>query len=48
MSDAEITSGARWNDAIAKSLSETNFGIICVTRANQDAGWLLVEAGALA
>jgi TIR domain len=48
MSDAEITSGARWNDAIAKSLSETNFGIVCVTRANQHAPWLIFEAGALA
>jgi hypothetical protein len=48
MSDEEIGSGARWNDAIAKTLSETNFGIVCVTRANQHAPWLIFEAGALA
>jgi hypothetical protein len=48
MSDEEIGSGQRWNDAIAKSLSETNFGIVCVTRANQHKPWLIFEAGALA
>ena len=48
MSDDEISSGARWNDVIAKALGETNFGIICVTRANQAAPWLIFEAGALA
>jgi hypothetical protein len=48
MSDEEISSGARWSDAIAKSLSETNFGIVCVTRATQRAPWLIFEAGALA
>jgi TIR domain len=48
MSDEEIGSGARWSDAIAKSLGETNFGIVCVTRANQHAPWLIFEAGALA
>jgi lambda repressor-like predicted transcriptional regulator len=48
MSDEEIGSGARWSDAIAKSLDETNFGIVCVTRANQHVPWLIFEAGALA
>jgi hypothetical protein len=48
MSDEDIGSGARWNDAIAKSLSETDFGIVCVTRASQHALWLIFEAGALA
>jgi hypothetical protein len=48
MSDEEIGSGARWNDAIAKSLSETNFGIVCLTRENQHKPWLIFEAGALA
>jgi hypothetical protein len=48
MSDEEIGSGARWSDAIAASLGETNFGIVCVARANQHAPWLIFEAGALA
>jgi hypothetical protein len=48
MSDEEIGSGARWSDAIAKALDETNFGIVCVTRANQHVPWLIFEAGALA
>ncbi|MFJ6150126.1 toll/interleukin-1 receptor domain-containing protein [Micromonospora profundi] len=48
MSDEEIQSGTRWNDSIAHSLDATNFGIVCVTRATQNAPWLLFEAGALA
>ncbi|WP_406084525.1 toll/interleukin-1 receptor domain-containing protein [Micromonospora zamorensis] len=48
MSDEGIQSGTRWNDAIARSLRDTNFGILCVTRRNQSAPWLLFEAGALA
>ena len=48
MSDDAIRSGARWSDAIAQSLDESDFGIICVTRDNLDAPWLLFEAGALA
>jgi hypothetical protein len=48
MSDEEIGSGQGWNEAIRKSLDETHFGIVCVTRANQHASWLIFEAGALA
>jgi hypothetical protein len=48
MSADEIGSGQRWNDAIAKSLSETDFGIVCLTRAKQHSPWLIFEAGALA
>ena len=48
MSDEEIGSGQRWNEAIAHSLDETDFGIVCVTRANQHAPWLIFEAGAVA
>jgi TIR domain len=48
MSDEEIRSGDRWNREIANALDEINFGIICVTKSNQAAPWLLFEAGALA
>jgi hypothetical protein len=48
MSDEKIGSGARWNDAIAQALGETNFGVVCVTRTNQHAPWLIFEAGTLA
>jgi TIR domain len=48
MSDEELASGTRWNDSIASALEETDFGIICVTAANQHQPWLVFEAGALA
>ena len=48
MSDKDIYSGQRWNEAINGQLSEINFGIICVTPENQAAPWLNFEAGALA
>ncbi|MEG3634258.1 toll/interleukin-1 receptor domain-containing protein [Micromonospora palythoicola] len=48
MSDEEIESGGRWNDEIAASLDQADFGIICVTAANQHRPWLMFEAGALA
>jgi hypothetical protein len=48
MSDEAIGSGMRWNDQIAEALEKTDFGIVCVTAANQHEPWLLFEAGALA
>jgi len=48
MSDDGIDSGARWNEVIAESLDETNYGVVCITRSNQHAPWLTFEAGALA
>jgi hypothetical protein len=44
----EIASGKRWRDEIATVLNDTDFGIICLTRANQHNPWLMFEAGALA
>ena len=45
-------SDERWRVAlsgtIGQALDETNFGIVCVTRANQHVSWLIFEAGALA
>jgi TIR domain-containing protein len=48
MSDAEIKSGDRWNETVARSLDETDFGLVCVTKDNQSAPWLMFESGALA
>jgi TIR domain len=48
MSSSDINSGERWSNEIAKQLKDTNFGILCVTKENLEAPWLLFEAGALA
>lgn len=48
LSEANIAAGERWADAVAKELSDSNFGIICVTRENVGSPWVLFEAGALA
>lgn len=48
MSDHGVTSGQRWRDLIAAELDQTEFGIICLTRANQHEPWLMFEAGAIA
>lgn len=47
MSDEDINTGARWAGAIAKELSGSSFGVICVTPENMHNPWLLFEAGAL-
>jgi hypothetical protein len=48
MSEIDIKAGARWNNEIDNELSDTKFGIICVTKTNTEAPWLLFEAGAIA
>jgi hypothetical protein len=48
MSEEEIRSGRRWEDAVATGLDQSHFGLICVTRSNQHNPWLLFEAGAIA
>lgn len=48
MSEASIDAGQRWGIAVAKELEASNYGIICVTRENLNAPWVLFEAGALA
>lgn len=48
MSTTDIKSGDRWNLEVAKGLQESKFGIICLTKDNLEAPWLLFESGALA
>ena len=47
VSSEDIDKGARWSTDIAKELSDSTFGILCVTRNNMNAPWLTFEAGAL-
>ncbi len=44
----EIPAGEMWLKEIEEELTDTDFGIICVTRENQKEQWLNYEAGALA
>lgn len=48
VSSADIDAGARWNHEVQRELGETQFGVLCLTRSNMVAPWLLFEAGALA
>src|SRR5215216_2046517 len=48
MSKKDIDAGARWSNDVAKELGETRFGIVCLTRTNLNAPWILFEVGALA
>jgi hypothetical protein len=48
LSRSDIDAGGRWSVEIAKELETCNFGISCITRENQDAPWVLFEAGAIA
>lgn len=47
ISSADIDKGARWRSEISARLEECQVGIICLTRDNMEAPWLLFEAGAL-
>ncbi len=48
MSSLDIGAGERWAHEVGDALEEAQFGIICVTRSNQHAPWILFEAGAVA
>lgn len=47
MSDQDISLGQRGIPAIENQLDEIDFGVVFVTRENQDAPWIHYEAGAL-
>lgn len=48
LSEADVSAGDRWAQAVAKELETSNFGVICVTPENLGSPWVLFEAGALA
>tara|TARA_B100002003_G_scaffold231095_1_gene241805 strand:+ start:3819 stop:4613 length:795 start_codon:yes stop_codon:yes gene_type:complete len=48
ISSEDIDSGVSWFNKIKSVLDECSFGIICLTKSNVYAPWLLYEAGALA
>jgi hypothetical protein len=48
ISSQDIDKGVRWASNIAGQLEESRIGIICITKENIDAPWILFEAGALA
>ncbi|MGI8990083.1 MAG: toll/interleukin-1 receptor domain-containing protein [Bryobacteraceae bacterium] len=44
----DVAKGTRWSSEIAKELDASRVGILVITPDNQEAAWLLFEAGALA
>ena len=44
---SDIGRGSRWDPEIAAKLEESKVGIICLTKENLNAPWLLFEAGAI-
>jgi hypothetical protein len=44
---SDIEKGARWSNDIAKELENSSIGILCITRENTRAPWIMFEAGAL-
>lgn len=43
----DIEKGTRWYPEVSKELKKSNVGIICLTRENLEAPWILFETGAL-
>jgi hypothetical protein len=46
-SGRDIPAGERWSAEISSELEKTNFGIICLTKDNLSAPWIMFEAGAI-
>lgn len=47
-SSDDISKGKKWDSELSKSLDDTDFGIIILTKENRSAPWIMFEAGALA
>ncbi len=43
----DITKGSRWNNEISKELEASQVGLICLTKDNLEAPWIMFESGAL-
>lgn len=48
LSTRDIDKGSLWFSEIANQLSNTENGIVCLTKSNLNAPWILFESGALA
>lgn len=44
---SDIEKGSTWSTDISRELSESQIGILCITRDNIHSDWILFEAGAL-
>jgi hypothetical protein len=47
VSESDIAAGERWSLKIAENLEEARFGILCLTKDNFTAPWVMFEAGAI-
>jgi hypothetical protein len=47
ISSEDIEKGSLWFSDVTNELKDTVFGVLCLTRENADARWILFEAGAL-
>jgi len=48
LSTKDIDKGSLWFSGITNQLSNTQNGIVCLTKANLNNPWILFESGALA
>jgi len=48
LSSEDIAKGSQWFHELGSVLDESDFGILCLTRDNLSAPWILYEAGAIA
>jgi hypothetical protein len=44
---SDVDKGSRWTSEISSELANCNYGLLIITKDNQNAPWLLFEAGAL-
>ena len=47
VSSEDIKKGERWLQEIFKTLEESNFGLVCLTRENLHSDWIMFETGAI-